>query len=259
MSRAQPLRAGGPPLDPERLVSSPVFVLSSIRSGSTLLRCLLDTHPRIRAPHEMHLADLQVRPDGPYVRLAMAVSGLDNDEIEHLLWDRLLHRELMRSGADVIVDKTPGNLLLWRRLARCWPQARFVFLLRHPAHILQSALAGRPECDPASTTELVFTYLRALHEARDELPGLTVRYEDLTTKPAQVTRGLCDYLQVPWEATVLDYGRVDHGPFVWGIGDFGAKIKTGVVLPGRVAPPVADVPAELRPICADLGYLDVRE
>src|SRR3954470_10054533 len=47
-----------------RLVRSPVFVLSSVRSGSTLLRVLLNSHSQIRAPHELHLRTLQVRRNG---------------------------------------------------------------------------------------------------------------------------------------------------------------------------------------------------
>ncbi|XDO64283.1 sulfotransferase [Streptomyces sp. RLB1-33] len=43
-----------------RLVDSPVFVLSSVRSGSTLLRVLLNSHSQIRAPHEMHLRTVHV-------------------------------------------------------------------------------------------------------------------------------------------------------------------------------------------------------
>jgi LPS sulfotransferase NodH len=88
----------------DRLVESPVIVLCTTRSGSTLLRCLLDAHPAIRAPHELHLADLRVELASPYVRMSLDVAGLEVAEVEHLLWDRLLHRELrrcwwLRSGA----------------------------------------------------------------------------------------------------------------------------------------------------------------
>jgi hypothetical protein len=80
----------------DRLVPSPVFVLCSIRSGSTLLRCLLNSHPLVHAPHELHLVDLAVHLDSRFARLAMQVAGLDDRHLEHLLWDRVLHRELAR-------------------------------------------------------------------------------------------------------------------------------------------------------------------
>src|SRR5215207_5047779 len=38
----------------DRLLVAPAFVLSSVRSGSTLLRVLLATHSQIHAPHELH-------------------------------------------------------------------------------------------------------------------------------------------------------------------------------------------------------------
>jgi hypothetical protein len=43
-----------PPSDPEadRLLRAPVFVLSPPRSGSTLLRVVLNSHPLLHAPHE---------------------------------------------------------------------------------------------------------------------------------------------------------------------------------------------------------------
>ena len=36
----------------------PVFVLCCARSGSTLLRYMLDTHPDVCCPPELHLSDL---------------------------------------------------------------------------------------------------------------------------------------------------------------------------------------------------------
>ncbi|MBM0274501.1 sulfotransferase [Micromonospora tarensis] len=98
----------------DRLVTSPVFVLSSIRSGSTLLRCILNTHSQLHAPHELQLVDLAVGIESRFARLAMEVAVLGTRELEHLLWDRVLHRELLRSGKPIVIDKTPTNLLRWR-------------------------------------------------------------------------------------------------------------------------------------------------
>src|SRR3712207_4275572 len=56
-----PSRAGWPvvperaPRPGDRLVTAPTFVLCSVRSGSTLLRVLLNSHSQIHAPHELHL------------------------------------------------------------------------------------------------------------------------------------------------------------------------------------------------------------
>ena len=239
----------------ERLVQSPIFVLSSIRSGSTLLRCLLNSHSLIHAPHELHLVDLSVGLESQFAPLAMQVADLDKRRLEHLLWDRVLHLELIRSGKQMIVDKTPTNVLRWQRVGDCWPDARYIFLLRHPVRVVESAIAARPHATPAESTELVQLFLTHLDEARRNLAGMTVRYEDLTAEPGRVTAELCSHLGVRWEPDMVEYGRRDHGPFVSGIGDFTDRIRAGRVLPGRPDPTASDVSEDLRPFCRSLGYL----
>ncbi len=239
-----------------RLVRSPVFVLSSIRSGSTLLRCLLNSHPQICAPHELHVAELAVELPTRYVRLAMDVAGLDRDDLTHLLWDRVLHQQLTASGKKVIVDKTPSNVLAWRRIAACWPDARYVFLLRHPARILDSALRVRaPDKTVGDVHAMVEDFLGAMQDAMTHLDGLTVRYEDLTRDPAAVTRQVCEVAGVEWDPAMLDYGAHDHGPFLAGIGDFTAGIRSGQVIPELAGVDPDRVPDVLRPAALAWGYL----
>jgi hypothetical protein len=247
-ARAKPAPRG------ERLVPDPVFVISSVRSGSTLLRVMLNSHPSIRAPHEMHLRTLEVRPSKKYTDRALTELGLDQTELEYLLWDRILHRELTHSGKDVIVDKTPGNAFVWRRLHEAWPEARYVFLLRHPASMVTSLMNGRPGRDPEQTVTEVKKYVEAVEEARTSLPGLTVRYEDLAENPEEVTRGICSFIGVPWSPDVLHYGEQDHGPFKAFIGDWSDNIKSGKVQKPRALPDPSAVPEQLRDISRTWGY-----
>jgi hypothetical protein len=235
-----------------RLVPNPAFILSCIRSGSTLLRCILNSHSRLHAPHELHLADLTISVASSYAELAMTASGLDVTELEHLLWDRVLHRSLQASGKDHIVDKTPGNALRWQRMAECWPQAKFVFLLRHPAQILESALAANPSRNPDDTKDIVLDLSNGVDEARHGLPGLEVRYEDLVARPDRVIARVCSFLGVAFEPTMLNYEVPDH--LVPGIGDFTERIRTGHVQPLR--PWNGVVPADLVALCRRWGYDD---
>lgn len=237
-----------------RLVPEPVFVISSVRSGSTLLRVLLNSHPQICAPHEMHLRTLTVGLSKPYTKKAMSELGLDQRELEYLLWDRVLHRELVRSGKQIIVDKTPGNAGVWERLHEAWPRARYIFLLRHPASMVSSLLNNRPDRDPEATVKEVGGYVDAVEAARNALPGLTVRYEALTERPEEVTREICAFLGVNWTPRMLDYRKGDHGPFVPFIGDWSENIKSGKIQRARPLPDPEDVPEPLRPIARAWGY-----
>jgi Sulfotransferase family len=239
---------------PKRLVESPVFVLSTLRSGSTLLRVLLDTHSRIHAPHELHLRGLQVLVPKAFVAPAMAALSLDQRELEHLLWDRVLHLQLLRSGKDTIVDKTPGNVFIWQRLAECWSEARFVFLLRHPAAVVDSLALAWPGRRRPRIEHQVLGYARAIETARAQLEGQVVRYEDLVSHPRETTKALCDFLGLAWEAEMLNYGRADHGPLVAGLGDWGDKIRSGRVQAARSLPEIPIESADLRDVVATWGY-----
>ncbi|MGP4049795.1 sulfotransferase family protein [Streptomyces sp. 2A115] len=237
-----------------RLVDSPVFILSSVRSGSTLLRVLLNSHSRIRAPHEMHLRTLHVHLARDFTADAMEALELDKDELEHVLWDRVLHLELDRSGKDIIVDKTPPNTLIWPRLHRCWPNARYILLLRHPGAVVASLTDRRTDPDHEEIRAEVLGYSEKLEEARHNLDTHVITYEDLTADPELTTRGLCEYLGVPWESAMLDYGKKDHGAFRPKLGDWSETIKSGKIQSARQADPTAELPPRLTELARAWGY-----
>ncbi len=243
-----PLRAG------DRLVKAPTFILCTLRSGSTLLRVLLDSHSQLHAPHEIHLRYVSVNLDAKWSERSLKEMGLDKRGLEYLLWDRILHRDLAASGKPNIVDKTPNNVFIADRLKECWPDARFVFLLRHPAAIARSRAAVNTDVDPDKNVDLIRRYCETLEDARQRYDGVTIRYEELTTDPAATTRKVCEFLGVPWEERMLEYGEFDHGRYKAGLGDWADKIKTGRVQPPE--PPPEVVPEPLRPIATTWGYLD---
>ncbi|PZG15967.1 sulfotransferase family protein [Nonomuraea aridisoli] len=217
-----------------RQVDSPVFVIASVRSGSTLLRMLLNSHSRIRAPHELHLRTINVQLTPGFSEQSMQELGLDQIELEHVLWDRILQLELERSGKDVIVDKTPGNVFTWERLKYAWPNAKFLILLRHPEGVVSSLENRKGNTSTREALEAnALKYFKPLDKARRTLGGLTVRYEELTAEPERVTREICAYLGVEWEPGMLEYGKYDHGDFVPNLGDRSDNIKSGRIQAAR--------------------------
>ncbi|MQA86372.1 MAG: sulfotransferase [Streptosporangiales bacterium] len=262
--RARPVAPTAPkaprrPVDPEidRLLTTPVFILGSVRSGSTLLRVLLGSHSQLHAPHELHVRRLKVQFATKLSQRAMAELELDETELEHMLWDRVLHRELVKSGKRFIVEKTPSNAFVWRRLAECWPDAKFVFLLRHPVSVARSWHESNPEKrNLQEATADALKYMKAVQNARQGLSGLTVRYEDLTADPEGETKRICEFLGIDWEPEMLNYGERTEGGFQKGLGDWKDKIRSGKVQPGRDLPAADEVPDELRELCVAWGYLE---
>ena len=256
LERARPAAAPRPPRPGDRLLERPAFILCSVRSGSTLLRVLLSSHSQIHCPHEIHLRHMDVTVEDGYPRKALAEVGLDARRLRYLLWDRVLQRELAASGKRLLVNKTPNDVFIADRIKECWPDARFIFLLRHPGAIAKSRQALRPQDSPERNAAMVARYCNAVEEARRTHDGITVRYEELAGDPADATRRVCAFLEVPWEERMLGYGDFSHGHFRAGLGDWGAKIKSGRVQAPDPPPPESDIPPELTPLCRTWGYLE---
>lgn len=240
----------------DRLLVAPVFILSSVRSGSTLLRVMLNSHSEIHSPHELHLMGVRVRLGSRHARAAMAELGLDQEQLEFLLWDRLMHRELVQHGKSVLVEKTPSTVMMWRKILRGWPDARFIFLLRHPGSVLDSWTRARPRRTHAEVLAEVTKYMTAVDRARRRNDGLTVRYEDLTDDPERELRRVCEFLRVEYEPDMINYGSARHGGFTIGLGDWSERIRSGTVQRPKPPPPVEQLPEVLRPIARAWGYLD---
>jgi hypothetical protein len=166
----------------------------------------------------------------------------------------VLSAALARSGKPVLVEKTPRHVFMWPRIARTWPDARFVFLLRHPAAIVDSWRRARPKQSPAETVARVTQYVLKVEEARRALPGHTIRYEDLVEDPVRETRQLCEYLGVAWEPQMLEYGGQDHGPLRAGLGDWTQRIRTGKIQPARPRPDGDDLSPALQDLARAWGY-----
>jgi hypothetical protein len=234
-------------------LKAPVFIFTSVRSGSTLLRMILNSHSQLYAPHELHLTGLRVELKDKYVQDSMDELGLGESELGIMLWDTVLATALARSGKQTLVEKTPHHVFQWSRIARNWPDARFVFLLRHPAAVIDSWHRARPHKPMEEIAASITRYMTAVDEARRTLPGHTLRYEDLVAEPVAETRGICQFLDVPWEPEMLEYGERNQGPIRSGLGDWTDRIKTGRIQRARPLPAV-DLPPELAAIAERWGY-----
>ncbi|CAM5560549.1 2-succinylbenzoate--CoA ligase [Streptomyces violaceorubidus] len=137
----------------------------------------------------------------------------------------------------------------------CWPDARFVFLLRHPESTARSWHETDPVRRPHETAVTdVLRYMTAVEEARRWAPTVRRRYEDITDDPEREMRRLCAHLGVDYARAMLHYGEKSGAELVRGLGDWRENIRTGSVQPGRALPGQDEIPERLRPLCAAWGY-----
>jgi hypothetical protein len=144
---------------------------------------------------------------------------------------------------------------MWRRIEGCWPDARFIFLQRHPYAVVRSWHAARPHWSLDEAIDSALKYMETVEEARTGRHGITVRYEDLTADAEAVGTQICEYLGLEWEPGMLDYAKSNGETFRPGLGDWTRKIRSGRVQPAEPLPDPAEIPPRLKDICAAWGYL----
>lgn len=190
-----------------------VFVGGLPRSGTTLLAAEI-----ARSPGVSNLEGIGVVADeGQYVqsvyttqRDAGGIGRFAYSPDMHLTEhsphaDRSSRDSLWRDWApywdtskEVLVEKTPSNLLKMRFLQAVFPGSAFVVVVRHPVAeamaIRSRGWSGRP------ASKLIDHWVTAHAIMTGDLPAVdrvvVVRYEDLVAHPAEVLRGLQDFLEI---------------------------------------------------------------
>ncbi|MEO0512239.1 MAG: sulfotransferase [Planctomycetota bacterium] len=218
-------------LTQERLAtgSGLAFVLGAYRSGTTLLRKVLDSHPAVVSPAEtwflLPLMDLwEGRGSHPTFRPAQATAAMKNlvdaggfaraaGAFAGSVYAQAVER-LGNPGTRVLVDKTPLYTNICGYLPTIFPDATFLVLARDPRSIAwsrhtwrhaTSAHAADHFGEVAKDIQTLAAFAKA-HDARSHV----VRYEELCEAPERTTLGLCGFLGVDHDASMIDYGSKQH-------------------------------------------------
>jgi Sulfotransferase family len=217
-------------------VSPPVFVLGVRRSGTTLLRLVLDRSDGIAIPDESHfvpqlahrhrtpvateefLDDLRrlptllrwaLSPDevAPFLRAGMATG----DAIGAVFTAYAAKHGKPRWG-----DKTPAYMRYLSLVDRLFPDATYVHLIRDGRDCALSFLgmpdeaATRTWAHPTDVAGFACQWATEIEDAR-ALGGrigpsryLEVRYEDLVAGPERVVEKVCEFAGLPYSPTMLE-------------------------------------------------------
>jgi hypothetical protein len=195
----------------------PIFVLGSMRSGSTLFRLILDAHPRIAVSEETGfmggLAAAKTIPNwargrGWYERLGFSEQEFDARLRE--FYSGMFERHARSQGKVRWGEKTPFHSRYIAQMATVFPDSVFVAIVRHPGAVVHSLVDKfHYEASDAvtywdSTNKEILR--RGLELADDRFALL--RYEDLVEHPEETLHELVDFLDEPWSDDLLRHNDV---------------------------------------------------
>jgi protein-tyrosine sulfotransferase len=275
-------------------VADPVFVLCMGRSGSTLLRFLLDAHPDLACPPETSLPSLcgqlavvwsliegaplsRNRGDAPPQVPDGAVAG-----IRHMV-DMMTGSYLARRAKRRFCDKSLGSARFAGLLLRVYPEAKFICLYRHPMDMIRSGIEACPwglngygfdqyiGVSPGNEVHALARYwldnASPIAAFEEEHPDRChrVRYEDLVTDPERAAREVYEFIGVPDVPGITRdcfspererFGPADYK--IWATSEITAdSVGKGESIPaGLIPPPVTEAINELM---GKLGYRAIDE
>jgi sulfotransferase family protein len=217
------------------------FVVGIARSGTTLLRLMLDAHPQLTIPPETHflprlfthfdrwveqgIESAELRERAMELIISHPRWGdidLDPQEVERRMADHdpLTAGDAARSFYEAYAaqegkprwgDKSPPYTWKARRIQRALPEAHFIHLIRDGRDVALSL--SEVSWGPGDVQAAAAKWVEELGHARRRAQRLRrgtyieVRYEDLVAQPEPLLRRIADFVALPWDGGMLEYHR----------------------------------------------------
>lgn len=260
-------------------MNDPVFIGGCERSGTTLLRVMLDTHPNIHCGPE---AKIIAKTIPCWMRQRKANTDVLRDYY-HFTDGTIdaLYRDIILSAISRghtlktrrLAEKSPQNVFYYRQIRALFPASPIVNVVRDGRDVVASLLEmdwtdsrGRRLDFTTDLTAACRRWLSAIQAARMFSSGplappyLQIRYEDLVCRPRETLTPLLAMLGESWEEGLLAFHQVDR--------ELGTESSAGPVQEtlatdriGRwktkfSAAELAVIKRHLRETLVELGYTD---
>jgi hypothetical protein len=212
------------------------FVVARGRSGTTLLRAMLDAHPDMAIPNESHFVVQFARRKDRYENgRGFEAERFTADLFEHWAFKRwelpppvvldayeeappadypsairtLYAAYAAHHGKSRYGDKTPSYVMSMDLLASTFPESRFVHLIRDGRDVTLSYLAT--EFGSTTLGQGAIDWNRFVRSGRavgarlGSGRYLEVRYEELVAEPERVLGEVCAFVGLPYDDAMLRY------------------------------------------------------
>ena len=207
------------------------FIVGVTRSGTTLLRLMLDAHPDLAIPPETHFVPQlirQTRKRGASCEEAHGVVtghrqwgdfDLDSGELlqRYCALERIDPETTIRAFFELYAeregkprwgDKTPSYVKRMKQIQRWIPEARFIHMVRDGRDAALSRFK-RILKDPPPMETVAERWVRKIEGARADAADLPhymeLQYESLVRDTETELRRVSEFIELPWDPSILRY------------------------------------------------------
>lgn len=199
-----------------RMDGGPIFIVGSMRSGSTMLRLILDSHPRIAIGGETGFmgALLATRriPGWKHGAEWFGRIGWTEQELDDRLrefYAGMFERHAQSQGKSRWGDKTPFHTSHMEEMGEVFPDAVFVGIVRHPGAVAASLHRSFHYAFDEAVAYWCDVNRQMLAAAGDLGERFTLcRYEDLVSDSEGVLRELMPAIGEEFDDALLRHHEV---------------------------------------------------
>ena len=190
------------------------------RSGTTLMRCMLDAHPLIRCgeetrliPRILFLANSSNSNEG----LTFDLTGITQDMFDSAISSFIL-KIIARHGklSQNLCNKDPLVLKFTEYVARLFPNSKYILMIRDAratVHSIISRKIGISGFHPYDYNENFIQWNKLIQQMYSQcmivgpMRCLPVYYEQLVLKPEKEMKNIFKFLNIPWNEAVLSHEK----------------------------------------------------
>uniref|UniRef100_A0A182K396 Protein-tyrosine sulfotransferase n=1 Tax=Anopheles christyi TaxID=43041 RepID=A0A182K396_9DIPT len=197
-----------------------IFIGGVPRSGTTLMRAMLDAHPEVRCgqetrviPRILQLRSHWMKSEKESVRLVEA--GITKEVLNGAIAQFCL--EIIAKHGDPaprLCNKDPLTLKMGSYVIELFPAAKFLFMVRDGRATVHSIISRKVTItgfDLTSYRQCLTKWnqaIQTMHEQCKEIGSercMMVYYEQLVLHPEEWMRKILHFLDIPWNDSVLHH------------------------------------------------------
>lgn len=198
----------------------PAFIVGAVRSGTTLLRLMLDHHPELAFHFEFEFAVDRIAADGTYPRLDEYQAYLAQHRVFQLsegqiapnldfeqLVNSFLEQKRARDGKSIVGATVHHHI---DRIQHVWPEARYIHLLRDGRDVARSCSAMGWAGNMYHAVERWIDAELSWERISKTIPEerqLEVRYEELIAHPEATLTAICQFLGTEFDPAIYEYAN----------------------------------------------------
>jgi len=206
------------------ILTSPVFIVGSGRSGTTWLQRLLVSNPQIAGGQESEFflyfgACLRaVKHDDTAARkLGLPAYWNEPDLYESILdlWKKTFSSMLkMKPEATLLAEKTPAHAFYMDLIVKMLPDAKFIHIIRDSRAVVSSMIAAEKgwgkSWAPNSIKEASIIWWQSVNRVKKSGQQISseryleVHYEDLLVNTHYELSRIYDYLNIDYDSEMLE-------------------------------------------------------